>query len=454
MEGVDTTTYLARREDVRRATREYVAAVVKAREERDVAHMVEEEARKQALKDDDYGDPVVHLLQVTRMAARAQCEKAVDAFLASIKKTLRKHVPVHAQGPLISNALSTAFQMSVWRMIGKECVRPVWAKHSDWCGLAGIMQAIVEMFPKNCALMFPAVPPPPIGSSSFSATFRLQSSDDSDDDDDNIDRDNAENASADSSFRRFDTSLSAPARSGSSRIHTSTPLPCGGAFHLSTDPKEPPSSSLGAPPDYDEERGSQPDDDILDQGEEADDEEDGEKDPAADEVPPDKTEIALLLDIIDLTTHNPPSAAPKSGDKRGPSHLDGGSVSSDSSAEDLDAKNICPKKKGSTPTMASVSSSHPSQWAEDDINVVCQTRYKVDLQHFKNYRINKIDPSDINSINTKNHSTYIDVACADPGSVIRKSVFSVATYPAVLKQKGGDVARFDKDVGAMFKKGP
>ena len=32
------------------------------------------------------------------------------------------------------------------------------AKHSDWCGLAGIMQAIVKMFPNNCAIMFPTAP--------------------------------------------------------------------------------------------------------------------------------------------------------------------------------------------------------------------------------------------------------------------------------------------------------
>ena len=31
---------------------------MKAREERDAAHAVEEEARRQALKDDDHGDPV------------------------------------------------------------------------------------------------------------------------------------------------------------------------------------------------------------------------------------------------------------------------------------------------------------------------------------------------------------------------------------------------------------
>ena len=58
------------------------------------------------------------------------------------------------------------------------------------------------------------------------------------------------------------------------------------------------------------------------------------------------------------------------------------------------------------------------------------------------------------SINTKDHSAYIEVARADPGSVIRKSVFSIAAYRAVLKQKGGDVSQFDKEVESMFKKGP
>ena len=120
MEGIDTAIYFACHEDTQKVTKEYVAAVVKAREERDAAHIVEEETRKQPLKDDNYGDPVVCLLHVTRKTAHAQCQKAVDIFLSSIKKTLRKHVPVHAQGPLISNALSTAFQsqMSVWCMIG------------------------------------------------------------------------------------------------------------------------------------------------------------------------------------------------------------------------------------------------------------------------------------------------------------------------------------------------
>ena len=65
MEGIDTTIYLAHREDMRKVTQEYVAAIVKAREERDTAHAVEQGARRQALKDDDHGDPVVRLLHVT-----------------------------------------------------------------------------------------------------------------------------------------------------------------------------------------------------------------------------------------------------------------------------------------------------------------------------------------------------------------------------------------------------
>ena len=83
---------------------------MKAREEHDAAHAVEQGVWRQALKEDDHRDPIVHLLSVTQQAARTQCEKAIDAFLSSIEKTLQKHVPPHAQGPLISNALSTAFQ--------------------------------------------------------------------------------------------------------------------------------------------------------------------------------------------------------------------------------------------------------------------------------------------------------------------------------------------------------
>ena len=86
--------------------------------------------------------------------------------------------------------------------------------------------------------------------------------------------------------------------------YTSTPLLHRGAFHLSTDPKEPPSSALGMAPDDDEECGSQLGDDNLDMGQEADDEGDGEKDPAGDETLPDPSELELLQEIIDPATHN------------------------------------------------------------------------------------------------------------------------------------------------------
>ena len=180
-------------------THEYVKEVIQACEECDAAHQEEQKKRIEAIKADNFEDPVVRLLHVTCKAAHTQAEKAVDVFLSSIKSTLHKHIPAHAQRPLIANALSMAFQfqMSLWRMIGEECVCPVRAKHSDWCGLAGIIQAIVETFPKNCALMFPS-PQAPMPPKLFSSTFRPASSDEDDDDDDIT--------LGAKSFRRFDTS--------------------------------------------------------------------------------------------------------------------------------------------------------------------------------------------------------------------------------------------------------
>ena len=131
MEGVNTTIYLAHREDARKATKEYVAMVIQAHQEYDAAHEEEQKRWKEAIKANDFEDPVIHLLHVTRKVAHTQAEKAIDVFLASIKSTLQKHVPVNAQVPPIANALSTAFQfqMSVWCMIGEECIHPMQAKH-------------------------------------------------------------------------------------------------------------------------------------------------------------------------------------------------------------------------------------------------------------------------------------------------------------------------------------
>ena len=71
MENADLTIYLVHQEDARRAMREYMAAVIKACEDRDATHANEAEARKQAIKCDDPEDPVIHLLDATRRAARA-----------------------------------------------------------------------------------------------------------------------------------------------------------------------------------------------------------------------------------------------------------------------------------------------------------------------------------------------------------------------------------------------
>ena len=97
--------------------------------------------------------------------------------------------------------------------------------------------------------------------------------------------------------------------------------------------------------------------------------------------------------------------------------------------------------------------SHPNQWSKDDIDIVHQICYKTDLQCFQTYRTNKIDPADLASINTRDHSAYLEVAWADPGLVIKKSIFSMAAYRATLKQQGGNTSKFDKELGTNFKKG-
>ena len=228
----------------------------------------------------------------------------------------------------------------------------------------------------------------------------------------------------------------------------STPLPCGGAFILASNPKGEPSSTLGMSPDDDNEGGSQPGDEEVDMGLEADDEGDGEKDAPGDDSLIDPWELELLKGIINPVVDDEPPTAPKSGDKQGLTHLNSGSGSSDSSGKDLDAKGIHIKKKMATPTKAL----HPSKWSPEDINVVCQIRYKTDFDRFQTYHRNKIKPADIASINTKDHSAYIDVVKADPSSVVQKSIFSVAAYHEVLWLKGSDTSKFDKEVGTKFKK--
>ena len=419
MENTDLTIYLAHQEDMWRVMREYVAAMIKACEDRDATHANEAEAWKQAIKSSDPEDPVVCLLDATCWVAHAQAERAVDAFLKKINETLHKHVPVAAQGPLIVNALSTTFQfqMSVWWMVGDECIRPLWAKHSDWCGMAGVVQAIVETFPNNCAIMFPQAP---LSAESFSTTFRPVSSKEEDD-----------NEPINRGICRFKSSTPMPSghgrsRSGHSLAFSSTPLLHGGCFILSSDQKEPPSSSLGAPPLEGEDPGLRPLDEDLDAGLEANDEGNGEKDPGEGEDPNiNATEIEMLQGIINPGTHGQTPALPKSGDKRGSGHL-GTSISSDSSAKDLDAKDARPKKKVSTPVKAA--SSNTGQWTNKDLDVVHQIRYKTDLDCFQTYRHNKITPADLSTINTKDHSAYIDIAKAHPGTVVKKSVFSFAAY--------------------------
>ena len=212
-----------------------------------------------------------------------------------------------------------------------------------------------------------------------------------------------------------------------------------------------PSSSLSAPPFEGEDPGLWPLDEDLDMGLDADDEGDGEKDPGeGKDLNIDAAEVEILqgIGLINPGAHEQAPSLPKSGEKQGSSHLDS-SIGSDSSAEDLDAKDTRPKKKVSTPVKVA---SNTSQWTDEDIDVVRQLCYKTDLHRFQTYQRNKITPADLSTINTKEHSAYIGVAKADPSTVVKKSVFSIAAYQQVLQLKGSDTSKFDRELGATFKK--
>ena len=232
----------------------------------------------------------------------------MDIFLNKVKETLQKHIPISVQGPLIANALSTAFQfqMSIWRMIGDEYICPLRMKHSDWCGLAGIMQAIVEMFPNNCTIMFPPALVPEV---LFSSTFKPASSKEDDDNDGSF--------SQGPGLRRFGSNLPVPSSGGrggfsSPPTYSSTPLPQGGHFFPAFDWKEAPSSSLGAPPVSHEKPGTQPLDDKLDLGLKVDDQDDGEKNQPSNNSIIDLQELEILQGIVNPGPGSQPLAMPKS----------------------------------------------------------------------------------------------------------------------------------------------
>ena len=99
MEGVDTTTYLVHREDTQRVTHKYIQEVIQAREEHDTAHREEQKKWVEAIKADDFEDPVVCLLHITHKAAHTQAEKAVDAFLSSKSLLSTSTYPPMHKGP-------------------------------------------------------------------------------------------------------------------------------------------------------------------------------------------------------------------------------------------------------------------------------------------------------------------------------------------------------------------
>ena len=193
----------------------------------------------------------------------------------------------------------------VWQMIGDECICPLRAKHSDWCGLAGIVQAIVKTFANNCTSMFPPAPP---ANAPFSSNFKPASSYKEDDDNGSFGHG--------SRLCRFSTDSPTPSGGGCGGLsgppsYSSTPLPQGGHFFLASDQKAVPSSSLGAPLADDEEAATWPFGKELDLGLEADDEGDGEKNqPGGNDSVIDIQEIKILQGIVNPGPGQEPLSMP------------------------------------------------------------------------------------------------------------------------------------------------
>ena len=193
-------------------------------------------------------------------------------------------------------------------MDGRRRVCPPPPSEALWCGLTSVVQAIVEIFPNNCTIMFPQAPMPV---ASFSAIFRPASSEEEDEDDNPLGP----------GMHRFDLGTPVPSGHGCSSsscspAFSSTPLPQGGRFILVTDQKELPSISLGAAPLDGEEPKTRPLDEDLDAGFEADDEGNGEKDPhEGDDSVIDASELEILKTIVKQGTNDQVPIMPRSGEK-------------------------------------------------------------------------------------------------------------------------------------------
>ena len=141
-----------------------------------------------------------------------------------------------------------------------------------------------------------------------------------------------------------------------------------------------PSSSLSAPQLEGKDPGLQPLDEDLDVGLDGDDKGNGEKDPGeGKDLNIDATEVEILQGIINPATHEQVPSLPKSGEKWGSDHLNG-SISSNLSAKDLDAKDTWPKK---VLMPVKVALSNTGEWTDEDLDVVHQLCYKTDLDHFQ-----------------------------------------------------------------------
>ena len=189
-----------------------------------------------------------------------------------------------------------------------------------------------------------------------------------------------------------------------------------------------------------------PYEDELELGMEADDKDDGPRpEPDDNAVSADPKEIEILHGILPMGHSTKLPSMPKSGGKWGSSQLDA-SASSESSGKDLDAKGMkSGRRDWCLPKQCSARTSRLRRTLKWCVSTII--RWTSTIQELQVQSHGASRPKNYQHQGPQHLYWYCEA-----GTVIEKSMFSVEAYREVLRLKGGDMTKFDKEVDAKFKK--
>ena len=121
------------------------------------------EAHQKAVVAGDKKDPVIELLDRVLVKMRQVANKAMENFQKQFEEALVPCMPAEHLPILVSNAYNTVsqFGMTIWRMVGDECIMPMRHDYLMNHGLASVMQHALEKVPSTCMRIVPPRSPEP-----------------------------------------------------------------------------------------------------------------------------------------------------------------------------------------------------------------------------------------------------------------------------------------------------